>query len=235
MAENKETVQAQPSANLEIYNRLRSVPDEAKKAITDGRLRGKTDVNPMWRIKMLTETFGPCGFGWKVDIKKKWLEEGDTETVAAFVDIDLYVRDPKTGQWSEPIPGTGGNVFRRKESSGKNYIDDDCYKKALTDAVSIATKFLGMAADVFYEKDPTSKYETDTTARQRSTSSSQGGNAAPAAKPRLDKNHPAWLKSVTIAQATTDDVKTIRTRIEKKFVISDEDFNALMAAAGKTA
>ena len=49
--------------NLTIYNEVRSVPDSAKRRIEAGRLKGKTDINPMWRIKALTETFGPCGFG----------------------------------------------------------------------------------------------------------------------------------------------------------------------------
>ena len=48
---------------LEIYNKLKSVPEEAKKKITGGRLSGMTDIKPMWRIEKLTETFGPCGIG----------------------------------------------------------------------------------------------------------------------------------------------------------------------------
>ena len=52
---------------LEIYNRCREVPKEAQKAIAAGRLKGKTDINPMWRIKKLTELFGPAGTGWKFD------------------------------------------------------------------------------------------------------------------------------------------------------------------------
>ena len=51
--------------NLTIYNAVRSVPDIAKRQIGAGRLKGKTDINPMWRLKTLTEQFGPCGFGWK--------------------------------------------------------------------------------------------------------------------------------------------------------------------------
>ena len=47
--------------NMTLYQLLRKVPDEAKKPIQAGRLKGMTDINPMWRIKKLTETFGPCG------------------------------------------------------------------------------------------------------------------------------------------------------------------------------
>ena len=41
--------------NLGIYERVRQVPEAAKRSIQAGRLKGKTDINPMWRIKALTE------------------------------------------------------------------------------------------------------------------------------------------------------------------------------------
>ena len=50
--------------NLDLYQKVRSVPDSAKKTIKGGRTSGMTDINPMWRIKVLTEQFGPCGIGW---------------------------------------------------------------------------------------------------------------------------------------------------------------------------
>ena len=53
--------------NLKYYNMGREVPQEAKKNIGGGRLKGMTDINPMWRIKKLTEMFGVCGIGWKYE------------------------------------------------------------------------------------------------------------------------------------------------------------------------
>ena len=78
--------------------------------------------------------------------------------IKAFVDIDLYVRDPETGEWSEPIPGIGGNDFYKIESSGP-YANDECFKSALTDAISVACKALGVGADVYWSND-TTKYTT---------------------------------------------------------------------------
>ena len=37
--------------NLALYNALRTVPQTAKKEIQAGKLKGFTDINPMWRIK----------------------------------------------------------------------------------------------------------------------------------------------------------------------------------------
>lgn len=141
--------------NLTIYNEVRSVPDSAKRRIEAGRLKGKTDINPMWRIKALTEKFGPCGFGWKYVITDKRLEQGANGEVAAFLDIDLFVKADCV--WSDAIPGTGGSAFVAKEKNGP-YTSDECFKMALTDAISVACKALGFGADVYWDADK-SKYD----------------------------------------------------------------------------
>lgn len=133
--------------NLKIYNQLRTVPDEAQKKITGGRLNGMTDIKPMWRIEKLTEVFGMCGFGWKAPIKNKEIIEGANGEKIAIVDIDLYVK--VNGEWSEPIEGTGGSSFIANETKGL-YTSDECFKMAYTDALSVACKSLGMGADVYW-------------------------------------------------------------------------------------
>lgn len=144
--------------NLAIYNAVRSVPDSAKRQIGAGRLKGKTDINPMWRLKTLTEQFGPCGIGWKYVITDKRLEQGANGEVAAFLDIDLFVK--VDGAWSDAIPGTGGSAFVANEKNGP-YTSDECFKMALTDAISVACKALGFGADVYWEADR-SKYDEPT-------------------------------------------------------------------------
>ena len=132
---------------MEIYNKLKSVPKEAQKTITGGRLSGMTDIKPMWRIEKLTETFGSCGFGWKTVIKNKQIIDGANDEKIAIVDIDLYVKIED--QWSEAIEGTGGSSFIAKEKNGL-YTNDECFKMAYTDALSVACKSLGMGADVYW-------------------------------------------------------------------------------------
>ena len=145
--------------NMTIYNASRKCPPEAQKPITAGRLKGKTDINPMWRIKMLTELFGPCGFGWIPKIHRTWIEtdEGTGEKIA---NVHISLRVKHNGEWSEPIEGIGGAMFVENERNGI-HVDDDCYKKAYTDAISVACKALGIAADIYWQNDPESKYYTD--------------------------------------------------------------------------
>lgn len=153
---NKEQ-NAECSENLIIYEQVRNVPKEAITPIVGGRLKGKSDINPMWRIKTLTELFGPCGYGWRYEIVKMWTEQGTPTEVSAFVQINMYVK--YKGEWSEPIVGLGGSVFVTQERSGV-YVSDECYKMALTDAISVSCKALGIAADVYWDNDRT-KYDLE--------------------------------------------------------------------------
>lgn len=138
--------------NLEIYNRVRAVPPEAIKPIAAGRLKGMSDINPVWRLKTLTEVFGACGLGWRYEITKQWTEIGKENEIRGFVNINLYVK--YDGEWSAAIPGTGGSSYTTNEKNGV-YVDDEVYKKALSDALSVACKALGVGADVYFANDRT--------------------------------------------------------------------------------
>lgn len=136
--------------NMHYYELFRRVPEEACKAFDNGTFKG-TDINPQWRIQMLTEAFGPCGIGWYYTIDKQWSEENKGVTLA-YCNVSLYVR--VNGEWSKPIMGTGGN-WEAKEVKGSGRASDECYKMALTDALSIACKALGIGADIWFSKGQT--------------------------------------------------------------------------------
>ena len=181
--------------NLNIYNDSRKVPPEAQKRIKGGRLSGMTDINPMWRIKKLTELFGPCGFGWKYEITEKVLKEGGNNEIAAFVDINLYVK--YDGEWSEPIPGTGGSTFVAKESRGL-HTSDECYKMALTDAISVACKSLGFGADIYWSADRTKYSNTHSKARNPTNKRgkiSSSGKHPPKQEPQIKGLHKEILNA----------------------------------------
>lgn len=146
--------------NLRHYEALRSVPENALKPIQAGRLKGMSNISPVWRIKAMTEEFGPCGIGWKYEIVNRWTETYGEE-IKAFIEVNLYIKDGE--EWSAPIPGTGGSSLVTKESKGL-YVSDEAYKMALTDAMSVAMKSLGVAADVYFKGDNDSKYQQYTEA-----------------------------------------------------------------------
>lgn len=137
--------------NLRIYEAARNVPPEACKSFNNGKFSG-TDINPMWRIKKLTELFGPAGIGWYYEVLSERSERLNDDTVIAIVDLNLYIK--VDDEWSKPIYGTGGNQLVSKTSKGTS-TSDEGYKMALTDALSVACKALGIGADVYFEKDKT--------------------------------------------------------------------------------
>ena len=176
--------------NMDIYNAGRAVPPEAQKAFNNGKFSG-TDINPMWRIKTMTELFGPCGIGWYYEVLSERAEEHGDVTIAV-VDLNLYIR--VNGEWSRPIYGTGGNVLLRKGSTS-----DEGYKMALTDALSVACKALGIGADIYFSKDRT-KY----TAAQESTQS-----AAPTANLAGDKLYYCEECGMQLGDVIGKDGKTV--------------------------
>ena len=179
--------------NLDYYNKLKVVPQQALRLIQSGRLRGKHDINPMWRIKAMTEQFGVCGIGWKYVITKQWTETFGSE-VKAYCNIDLFIK--VNGEWSDAIQGTGGSSEVSMESKGA-YVSDECYKMALTDALSVAMKALGVAADVYFEAgkdiiDTDSKYcAQDSRAAQQAQIQNQTAQTSQAAQqPATPQYHP---------------------------------------------
>lgn len=216
--------------NMKFYNQCKEVPDNAQKPIQAGRLKGKTDINPQWRIEKLTEMFGPCGIGWKVKTINKWIEEGGNGEKAAFIDIELFVK--VDGEWSEAIEGTGGASFVAKEKSGY-YTSDECYKMAKTDALSVACKMLGMGSDI-YRGYNDGKYGDN----QNKSGSGNGGNTGnntPKEQTDDEKKQVSKLKNILYFAANKDENKMIELLEQNtsfkgrdgKQVAGLKDFNAL--------
>lgn len=225
----------QIQGNLEIYNQVRSVPENALRKIEAGRLKGKSDINPMWRIKKLTELFGSVGFGWYTEVTREWTETSESGETAVFIDINLYVK--RDGEWSKPIRGTGGNKvvsLEKKWDNGEQvvsqYLDDEAYKKAYTDAISVAAKALGIGADVYWEADKT-KYDEAHPCEQNVPA----GAEVSSEKPTLSPGKPAWKQAVAFCAKQNDTVENLRVRINKKYNISEAFLNMLLKQAGKLA
>jgi hypothetical protein len=189
--------------NLKIWDQLRSVPREHIKTIGAGRLKGMSDIKPQWRMLRMTEAFGPCGIGWKYTIEKMWLEEGSGGQKCAFCNVSLYVKHE--GEWSEAIPGHGGNTFIANEKNGP-YTSDEAYKMALTDALSVAMKAIGVGADIYLGYSD-SKYSTP---------------AQPAQKPIISEAQLAQaIERIKAGE------KELAVKIRMNFTLTKEQENAL--------
>jgi hypothetical protein len=134
--------------NMRHWDKLRTPPDSALKPITGGRLKGMTDISPQWRMQAMTEFFGPVGIGWKYEIVSLWHDPGANDEIVAHAKVNLFFKDSTAPDWSAPIPGVGGAMFVASEKAGL-HTSDEAFKMAVTDALSVAMKALGMAADVY--------------------------------------------------------------------------------------
>jgi len=132
--------------NKRIWDALRTPPPWALKPIEGGRLKGMTDISPQWRVQAMTELFGPCGIGWKWSIEELWAVPGAGGEVVAFARVNVWYREGDV--WSESVPGIGGSMLIEQERNGL-HTSDEAYKMAVTDALSVAMKSIGVAADVY--------------------------------------------------------------------------------------
>ncbi len=144
--------------NMELWDKVKRPQKEYLKPISGGRLKGKSDINPQWRFKIITECFGVCGIGWKYTIDRLWTENGsnDSGEIMAFALVSVYLHCDSG--WSEPIPGIGGSKLIMLEKEGL-YNSDEAYKMAVTDALSVAFKALGVAAEIYFGNWDGSKYK----------------------------------------------------------------------------
>ena len=141
---------------IKIYESLSRPPKDALRQIEAGKLKGKTDINPQWRYKAMTEKFGLVGCGWKYEVQKLWTEQGAGSEKLAFAQVAVFVKDGD--KWSEPIVGIGGSRLVQLEK-GAAVSNDEGYKMAVTDAFSTALKMLGVAADIYAGRWDGSKYK----------------------------------------------------------------------------
>ena len=144
--------------NLRIWEQVDRPPKDALKTISSGSLKGMTDISPLWRIKKMTEVFGPCGIGWGYVPEKFWSEPGFNQEVLCFCQVKVWYKDKfqtelglekKTGE----VYGVGGSKLLHYFGTQKYHTsNDEGYKMALTDAISVACKSLGVGADIYAGK-----------------------------------------------------------------------------------
>ena len=143
---------------VKIYESLARPPKDALREIQAGKLKGKTDINPQWRYKAMTEKFGLVGIGWKYEVQKLWTEQGAGNEKLAFAQVAVFLKNGET--WSEPIVGIGGSRLVALEK-GAAVSNDEGYKMAVTDAFSTALKMIGVAADIYAGHWDGSKYKEE--------------------------------------------------------------------------
>ncbi|HSK40198.1 MAG TPA: hypothetical protein VK943_10570, partial [Arenibaculum sp.] len=145
--------------NLSIWNQLQRTDPRATKPFTRaGGFRG-TQIDPTWRLHMMTEMFGPVGRGWGYE----QLEWTVVERMI-FICVRVWYVDPETGEKCWTGPQWGGTEIVRRNRDGTERPDDECFKMSITDAVGKCLLQLGLAADVYLGQFDDSKYREESEA-----------------------------------------------------------------------
>jgi len=144
--------------NMRIWDSLSTTdPKHTKGFSRAGGFKG-TALKPIWIIKRLTETFGPCGEGWGLAKPDFQVVQGDGEVLVYCTISGWYKTDDALSNGQ--VWGVGGDkvVAKRKDGS---FNDDEAFKKAFTDAVNNAFKFIGVGADIHMGMFEDDKYVTE--------------------------------------------------------------------------
>ena len=142
------------ASNTAIWDALyRSDPAHVK-PITGKTYRGSSP-KPQWVIKRLTEQFGPVGkgFGWNVlnSVYIDSIPHPDGTEKKHEIRIRFWWRD-EDGEHSVESSGGTKALYKAGTKGGAPgyWVDDeDAEKKSLTDAITKAASWLGVAGDIF--------------------------------------------------------------------------------------
>jgi hypothetical protein len=148
------------NANLSIWNALERTDPKHVKQITGKAYQGNSP-RPHWVIWRLTERFGPVGqgFGWSV------LSDGYIDGIP-HTDGTEKLHEVRISFWAgdgKPVESYGCTKALYKAGTkggapGYWVSDEDAAKKSLTDAITKAASWLGVAADIFMGRWDDSKY-----------------------------------------------------------------------------
>jgi len=129
------------NGNLAVWNALaKTDPAHTKQFQRAGGFRG-TALKPMWVWQRLTEQFGPFGEGWGCDEPTFQIVPAGDELLV-FSTVSGWHGNPESKVW-----GVGGDKVVSLTKNGPR-ADDEAFKKAFTDALMNAFKFLGAGADI---------------------------------------------------------------------------------------
>ena len=142
-----------------IWESLFTTDPKYTKGFKKGGGFSGTAINPTYGMLKLTEAFGVCGEGWGEEIvesrfdKGKWLSEETWETIHTIILKLWYIKGGKRFE----VLGVGTTTFVGSNKHGA-FTDEEYFKKTMTDALSNASKKIGLSADIFMGLYDDSKY-----------------------------------------------------------------------------
>ena len=133
------------NTNMDLWNSLSITDPKKVKPITGKSYKGSSP-QPYWLVQRATETFGPCGQGWGIEIIQQGFQQCNAETMMHYATVRVwYMQEGKKCS----VEHMGGTMAMYKTNAGKMIYDEDAPKKSVTDAMVKALSFIGFAGDIF--------------------------------------------------------------------------------------
>jgi hypothetical protein len=102
-----------------------------------------TAISAYYQIRQMTRIFGPCGYGWGFDIEDEQMCFPEEKGAYLRLKVRLWY-----GNRNTYILAYGAEKLWAKQNE-TFFLDEDAWKKALTDGLTKAMSLMGMSADVF--------------------------------------------------------------------------------------
>ena len=139
--------------NMSIWGKVEKTdPKYTKQFSRGGGFKG-TATNATYLARKATETFGPCGTGWGINVLNEEVFTGAPHLIEGQVIAHDMIHKVHARLWYV-LDGKRGEVeqFGQTQIVGRNkngfYTDEEAPKKSLTDAMSKCLSLLGFSADI---------------------------------------------------------------------------------------
>lgn len=134
--------------NLSIWDSWAKTPPQFTKKVSIGA-RQFIAITPYWQFEQATRIFGPVGSGWGWDTPDyQILKPGDDigDTLLILKVTLWYIHDEIRA--AIPLENVA-ELYQWRKSENRYVIDDEAWKKLLTDTLTKGLSYLGCSADIF--------------------------------------------------------------------------------------
>lgn len=127
---------------MKIWKNVEKTNPKYTKEVNFGRKF--TSINAQYQIMCATEQFGACGDGWGVSDESFYMV---TDGLLGYQATFWWIDDMENKDLLQAKSFAINSSIATHNKSGK--LDDDCFKKVSTDALTKGLSKLGFSADVF--------------------------------------------------------------------------------------
>lgn len=224
-AKTAQATQERQSAaqNLRLWDAVEKTdPHYTKPFNRGGGFRG-TATNATYLAKKATQTFGPIGIGWGLEIMDEAIMEGAPLDAQGNLEKIHKVRVKLwyiLGEQRGEVIQFGQTTFVGRNRNGL-FTDEEAPKKSLTDAMSKCLSLLGFSADIYLGRFDDNKYVNDLQQEYAEKHEAEQRQQAP----KISEEQIAELEQLII-DTDTDDARFHRFfKVENLHELPADDFD----------